>query len=169
MVLGAGMAIGAPTLVEWPTLSPPRECGSEYAKALKRAQKSMAKGDFATAASRFEDALAVRCFEIPNYVLFGPLAEARCRLGNRSVGRELLRDYRCMLEVDAGERPCFVESKSQEPEQQRASGLTDRCFETMCSEIFLEYYENPTQEQLARIVRLSKSSEQVGPICDQEH
>ena len=110
------------------------------------------QGDRFTDAKRLlENALRVPLFEVPNYALTGYLALAYCGAGDTTTGQSLLRDFECMLEVDAGERACYTGTAGA---AQRGSGLTDRCFETMCGEIFLSYYEHPTASTLEHIKRL---------------
>jgi hypothetical protein len=160
-------AAGTTLLValEWPDLSAPQECGQTYASALGRGQAEMEKANFLSAAVAFEEALKARCFEIPNYVLVGRLAEARCRAGQEVIGRGLLEDYSCMLAVDAGEKHCYLDTQQSSAKAERTPGLTDRCFKTMCSDLFLSYYDHPSTAQLARVNRLRASAKQVARMC----
>lgn len=165
VVLGAAVPMPDGHTVTWPEFSAPQECNPVYAEALARAKRSLAHGEYRAAADAFQAALATPCHEIPNYQLYGPLAEALCRAGQASSGNELLPDYECMLAVDVGERRCYASASEPSAPPVRASGLTDRCFNVMCGEMLIPYYEEPTAVLRARVSQLRAAMKQLALVC----
>lgn len=103
--------------------------------------------------------------EVPNYQALVAIAEARCLLGDAVVGRALIQDFRCMLAVDAGRRPCYIGPPTRSGPGHPNPDLTPTCFERMCSEIFLSYYRSPTAKLLARLEELSEEASRVETVC----
>jgi hypothetical protein len=121
----------------------------EYAEAECSARKAMHSGRYRDAVRDYEAALSIELFEVPNVALYGELGLARCFAGETERGLELLEDHQCMLAVSAEELPCYTE-ELPDPEH-RNRELTERCFEAMCSEMYLSYYDNPSSETIAHI------------------
>jgi hypothetical protein len=130
----------------------PSGCLNSYALHLEKGIEAMLAKEFTEAIFSFSAALEVPCFEIPNYELYGVLAVTQCKSGDINTGMTTLRDFECMLSVDTGEVPCFVPRSG--PKQHRNEQISGRCFEVMCSEIFLGYYESPTKKHLAGVEKL---------------
>lgn len=167
MLVAMGMVVAEPFAppVVWPDLAVPQECNPSYGEALARAKSASAKGQYQAAVEAFTRAIDTPCHEIPNFELYGPLAEAFCRAGEVARGRSLLEDYECMLAVDVGDRQCYANAGDTSATPVRASGLTDRCFTAMCGEILLPYYDQPTEAVRAHVARLRAAVKQVVEMC----
>jgi hypothetical protein len=137
-----------------------------YVELLREGEKHLAAGELAAARSAFEGAAAEQLVEVPNYEVLVRIAEVRCREGDRKSGLSVLADFRCMLEVDAGRSPCFIEVEGEEPGRPNPE-LSVECFERMCSELYLLYYEHLTQARLKRIDELMRDADRVKGMCSE--
>lgn len=138
-----------------------------YVELVREGEKNLAAGELAAARGAFEGAAAEQLVEVPNYEVLVRIAEVRCREGDRKSGLSVLADFRCMLEVDAGRSPCFIELEGEGPGRPNPE-LSVECFERMCSEIYLSYYEHPMQARLKRIEELTRDANRVERICSAE-
>ncbi len=132
-----------------------------------RARQKIEEGDLNAALSILESAVAIDLFEIPNYEPFLDLAEVRCRLGDLEGATALLADVECMLGVDAGETACYVGQPTAGAPGQPNSRLTPRCYLEMCGEALLDYYVDPPEEMLARVIMLRERSVATRASCRQ--
>jgi len=137
-----------------------------YVELVREGETNLAAGNLAAARSAFEGAAAEQLVEVPNYEVLVRIAEVRCREGNRKSGLSVLADFRCMLAVDAGRSPCFIEIEGEELGRPNPE-LSVECFERMCSEMYLSYYEDPTEARLKRIEELARDADRVEPLCSQ--
>jgi hypothetical protein len=115
--LRRGPALPLPTI--------PPACGDKYQSKVSDAQPLIATQQYRLAIDEYRAALKVSCEGIPNYELYVRIAALHCRKPDYTAGLRTLQDFQCMLEIDSGERACYVDSS-------RAAGLSDLCFETMC-------------------------------------
>jgi hypothetical protein len=145
--------------INWPPALQPGECFSPYPEEVRAGLESLRDRRYAEADVHLRRALSVACFETPNYGANGPLTEAMCQGGRKEEGRQILSDYRCMLDIEVGAKRCY------EPEwPSRGDGLTDRCFEEMCSEMYASTY-GPTEFALNLMVQLDAPLQELGRIC----
>jgi len=116
------------------------------------------------AKKQFELALDEELFESPNYESYLYLSKMYCVSGNKKKGKELLESFDCMQKVDSGQLSCFQNETgvSLIPN----SNLGKQCFDVMCSEMFIGYYENPTKGQLDSIEKLSLIKSDIKSMCD---
>lgn len=135
-----------------------------YAELLREGERSLAAGRLVEARTAFEGAAAELLIEVPNYEVLTRIAEVRCREGDWRSGLSLVADFRCMLEVDAGRRTCFIRVAGEEDGQPNPE-LPIECFERMCSEMYLSYYDHPTEARLKRIEALARDANRVEAIC----
>jgi hypothetical protein len=142
-----------------PTLIP-------YQELVKEADQRLADGDLSGALQFYQRAANLDLFELPNYKVLVKVAEVQCRQRNTVVGNSNLKDFRCMLDVDAGRLPCFLPSNDVQPKLNPAVG--GECFKRMCGEIYLGYYENPTSSQLQAVKRLTKEADRVSKMCSSD-
>jgi hypothetical protein len=134
-----------------------------YEKLVAKGDKSLQDGDLSAAREAFERAASLPLFEVPNYEILLRIAEVRCRQSDYSGGLSLLTDFKCILQVDAGKQRCYLDSAHQ-----RANpSLTSACFERMCSEMYISYYDFPTDARLARIRQLSQRADDVQRLCEE--
>lgn len=113
----------------------------------------------------FQVADQLEIFEVPNYQALPAIAELHCRLGETLRGRALVKDLECILDVDAGVTPCYLGGEPHSPPGERNPTLTDECFNRMCSEIYLSYYDEPTPETLRRIDAARARLVEVARLC----
>jgi hypothetical protein len=132
----------------------PTECNEDYGHHLREGVRALTSAQYPLAVKELSAALATPCFEIPNYELYGALAEAQCRAGDVIGGTTTIRDFECMLAVDAGELGCYLDRQSMESPN---PAVTKRCFSVMCDAILLSYYENPSAATLKYVRRLRRT------------
>jgi tetratricopeptide (TPR) repeat protein len=120
-------------------------------------------GRYSEALTKFEEADSLQPHEAPSYDALPYIAEMQCRLGEYDQGLQVLTDLFCALDIDRGKTPCFLDSVSLGPNP----ALTEECFDRMCSELFLSYYENPTAEQLHHVDRVEGLAIQVRELCEE--
>lgn len=133
-----------------------------YVYLVARGKQYLRDRQFRLAADAFEAALREELVEAPNYEMVVYLAEAKCLSGDRESGLRLLKDFDCMLKVEVGLRRCFLEEGENaipNPE------LTRFCFERMCSEIYLPYYEKPTEQMRIQVSRMREEATRVRNAC----
>lgn len=133
----------------------------KYSDEVRAGFAALKQGDNDGAAKRFRAALAIPMDEVPNYELMIPLAFSECRAGNRQGGKELLKDAKCMLNVESKKFGCTAQ-KSIFIEQ----GGTSRCYEMMCGEMYLPYYESPTNDQVQHVSALEQDLHKASAICN---
>jgi hypothetical protein len=141
------------------------EAEASLERLVRRGEELMAAGLFDDALRSFEAADEVELFEVPRYEVLVDVAEARCRLGQAELGRALFRDFRCALEVDRGKLPCFLGPETSTGPGHPNPELTPTCYERMCGEIYLSYYEKPTEAMLDRIDAMSRDADRVEALC----
>jgi hypothetical protein len=159
VVATALVACGNSERLAWPDLETDG-CPSPYNDRMRLGFAALDDGRFDAAATAFSDALSITCFEIPNYEATGPLAEALCLSGRKAEGLQVLANFRCMLDVDSGNEPCF---RPGPPD--RAAGLTESCFATMCGEIYLPYYEHPSATTFSWVATARPLADQLAAAC----
>ena len=139
---------------------------SNVTSLIGEARERIEARDFDSALSLLELAAEVAVHEAPNYEPYLELAEVRCRMGDLAGGASLLEDVRCILDVDAGELPCYVGWDTPIAPGQANSELTPRCFSIMCGEAYLDYYSEPTEGQLSLIADFRKRVDHLDALCD---
>jgi hypothetical protein len=95
-------------------------------------------------------------------------AEALCRKGEVERGAALLRDFRCTLVVDSAALPCYIGPPTLDAPGEPNPALTEGCFERMCGEAYLGYYEHPTPETLAWVAEAEERARHVERLCVKE-
>lgn len=138
-----------------------------YIDLVKEGDVALRARSYSHAVEAYEEAGRVRIPESPNYEVLVKLAEAYCKQNDRRRGRALLEDFSCTLDVQVGREPCFGEAEIGYLGE-RNKNLTDECFERMCSEIYLGYYEDPPDRVMKRVSELRKEVERVGAQCHEE-
>ena len=133
-----------------------------YDEAVADAFVALDSKDYRLARESFRHALATPRHEEPNYETYLPLALAECKLGNRDVARALIKDFSCMLKIDAGNIKCPDKGVT---DAFASLGGTEQCNMVMCGEIFLPYYANATDLQQARIQSLENDLSRVTKEC----
>ena len=146
------------------TQSKPLNESRRYDELVKEGERQMTKGNYLRAEVSFEAAAAVELFEEPNYIVLLKLAEVRCYLGKVSQALAMLTDFRCMMYVDSGQKPCF-EGSGPGVLGTRNAELSNECFQRMCSEMYLPYYEAPTSSKLRIIKKLGQEANRIETIC----
>jgi hypothetical protein len=121
----------------------------EIARHVRKGDRALRAGDLDAALAEFSAADAVEIFEAPNYQVLPRIAEVYCRKGEKSRAGELLTSVLCMASIDEGKLPCFVAAAGSPPDS-RNPAVTELCFERMCSEAYLGYYEKPTELQISQ-------------------
>jgi len=129
-----------------------------YEELRRKGETAVVAGDLATAEAAFHDAAAVHLFEAPNFEILVRIADVKCRRGDAKGALAVLRDFRCMLAIDSGQIHCFVDGRVN-PE------LSAECVNRMCSEMYLPYYEAPTEEQLKSDERLAREADRIEMLC----
>ena len=145
--------------------SPPSK---RHSRLVKDGDAAREKGDYAQAIDLYREAAGVQFHESPNYEVLARLADAYCRDGNTAVGLKLLDDFSCMLDAQGGEVACFGADQIGYLGERNQS-LSDLCFETMCSEAYLSYYESPVDSVRARVRELRKEAATVRASCTAPH
>lgn len=163
MLFAASVAWGL-TGVNVKTPDGPADPATDYATLVKEGEAHLASGDLRRAEQAFTAAAAKNLPEEPNYRVLIKLAEVKCRQGSSADGLALVREFQCMLDVEAGKIQCF---KMTEPRSlgERNDGLSPLCFERMCGEIYLAYYQNPSQATLREVEQLRRESARVERVC----
>lgn len=77
-------------------------------------------------ANRFGD-------HLPNYELWDDIGLAACRRSDFSLGRSLLSDYRCAVDMTVHDTPCYVGAP---PNAVPSAELSSLCFRTMCGDVW---------------------------------
>lgn len=113
----------------------------------------------------FQVADQLEIFEVPNYEALPAIAELHCRLGETPRGRALVKDLECILDVDAGITPCYVGGEPHDSTGERNPALSDECFDRMCSEIYLSYYDRPTPGTIGRIDDARARLVEIARLC----
>lgn len=140
----------------------------DWNSAVELGEGALARGEYSEALGHFLAADAMNFPESPNYEALPKIAEARCRLGDRATGQAIVADLRCILDVDSGVTPCYVGEETRGAPGHPNPALTPLCFERMCSEIFLAYYESPSEAQMAKVEALRGELDRLGEICSDE-
>lgn len=128
----------------------------------------LSQGEYEEALKHFLRADEMAFPELPNYVALPRVAEARCRLGDRATGQAILADLRCIIDVELGVAPCYVGPETLGAPGHPNPKLTPLCFIRMCGEIFLSYYEFPSEEQVADVKALRLELDRLKEICGDE-
>lgn len=143
--------------------SPERQ---SWQRAMELGELAFARGDYSQALEKFLVADQVEFLDIPNYEALPRIADVSCRLGDYATGEAILVDLRCIVDVELGLAPCYVGEETHRGDPGHPNPeLTPVCFERMCSEIFLAYYESPSDAQVAKISALRRELERVDAIC----
>lgn len=139
-----------------------------WSRAMQLGEAALSRGEYQEALGHFLDADAMDFPETPNYEALPKIAEASCRLGDRATGQAIVADLRCILDVDSGVIPCYVGQESRAAPGHPNPALTPLCFERMCGEILLAYYESPSDAQSAKIEALRQVLDRLDKICGDE-
>lgn len=70
-----------------------------------------------------------------------------------------------MLAVDRGELPCYVGPDTRTAPGECNPALSELCSERMCGEMYLSYYESPSEGQLDQIEQLAREAKRVEARC----
>ena len=138
-----------------------------YRALVEAGDAALEEGDHRTAEAKYRDALSVPIHEVPNYEVYLRLALVEQRRENWSSCNKILTDFECMLDVEIGRRPCFGEAApgylgARNPE------VSEECAQRMCGEIYLSYYENPTDAVKERVESLRRQAQLVRNNCAQD-
>ncbi len=136
----------------------------EFNRTMALGETELSRGEYAKALEHFLAADAVDFSEVPDYRALPKIAEAKCRLGD-SAGRAILADMRCILDVEVGLTPCFVGEETHWAIGHPNPELTPTCFQRMCGEIYLAYYDSPSEAVRARVKELRREVERVDVVC----
>lgn len=161
-------ASGSPCRAEGPssTRDPERHV---WEHSMELGEAALARGDYSEALTHFLAADAVEFVDTPNYEALPKIAEVRCRLGDHTTGQAIVADLRCILDVDLGLIPCYVGEETKEGDPGHPNpALTPVCFERMCSEIFLGYYDSPSETLRAKLEMLRIELDRLEGICGDE-
>lgn len=139
------------------------EASRLYAEKLREGKKLLEQKRFADAIQRFQQLLQTPLHETPNYEPNLNLANAYCLSGDKKRGREVLAEFYCMLGVDEGKLLCY---KQEMPDLIPNEALSKACFETMCGEMFLDYYKNPTDDQKRIMAGLRREYVAIKAACE---
>lgn len=139
--------------------------GVDWNRAMELGEAELSQGNYAEALRHFLAADEMDFPEVPNYEALPKIAEARCHLGDRTTGRAIVADLRCILDVNSGATPCYVGEETRGAPGHPNPALTPVCFERLCGEIFLAYYESPSEAQLEKIHQLRRELDPVAEIC----
>lgn len=134
-------------------------------RAMELGEAALARREYEEALKHFLRADAIEFPEIPNYEALPKIAEARCRQGDRATGRAILADLRCIVDVELGVAPCYVGPETLGAPGHPNPELTPLCFMRMCGEIFLSYYDSPSEEQVTDVEALRLGLDRVEAIC----
>jgi hypothetical protein len=137
----------------------------EWERLFDQGRTSMESGRPAEALDAFLQADRMNLHEAPNYQALVGVAEAWCQLGQAELGLALLQDFRCSLAVERGDLQCYIGPETSEGPGHPNPKLTPTCYERMCGEIYLSYYEDPSEHVLARLERLSREAGRVESVC----
>lgn len=135
----------------------------QYDKFIETGFDAITSQDYIAARESFQSALSAPRDEEPNYEAYLPLAFAECKLGNRSTAQAMIKDFSCMLQVDAGIIQC---PSAELPSTFVSHGGTTHCNAVMCGELFLPYYSNLTNSQRTKIQLLRNDLNRVSEQCD---
>jgi hypothetical protein len=141
---------------------------AEYRRHLKEGDDALRQGDLESARLAYVAADGVELFEVPNYGARVKIAEVECRLGDVTKGLETLADFRCMVEVDGGVKPCYVGGGGDPGAGAPNPALSATCFHRMCGEIYLGYYTQVTRERRKILRALSRDADRVAGVCESE-
>jgi len=134
-----------------------------YAEKLREGKKLLEQKRFADAIKRFQQLLQTPLHETPNYEPNLYLAQAYCLSGDKKRGREVLSEFDCMLRIRNGETLCY---KQEMPDLIPNEAISKACFETMCGEMYLDYYKNPTDDQKRIAAGLRREYAGVKAACE---
>lgn len=135
---------------------------------LDHAEARLVAGELDDALHLFELADRFDVHEVPSYEGLIGWAEALCRKGKVEHGAALLRDFRCTLAVDSAALPCYIGAPTAGAPGEPNPALTEGCFERMCGEAYLTYYEHPTPETLAWVAKAEERARRVERLCGRE-
>jgi len=136
--------------------------------AVELGEAALKRGEYRKALGYFRDADAVDFPETPHYEVLPKIAEASCRLGDLATGQAIVADLRCILDVESGVTPCYVGEETQGAPGHPNPRLTPVCFERMCGEIFLAYYESPSETVMAEVAVLRGEIDRLAQLCGNE-
>ena len=131
---------------------------SQYEKLLSSATIALEENDISQARDLFLQADEMKLHEVPNYRALLGLAKIDCKLGNYKKGTQLVHDFICMLDVEVGIRHCKYNDNIQGIENESENHLSELCTNRMCSEIYLNYYENPTKKMKTEVFEMRKDA-----------
>ena len=136
----------------------------EITRHVRQGDRALRAGKLDAALAEFTAADSVEVFEAPNYRALPKIAEVYCRRSEKARAAELLRSVLCMASIDEGKVPCFDVSAGAAPDT-RNPAVSELCFERMCSEAYLGYYEKPTERQLAQAAAIKLLAMKVEAEC----
>ena len=134
-----------------------------YRRLVCLAEAERDNREFAAALKLYEKALELDLknaegHPVPNYELYGDVADLKCQLGKEVESRLIKRDLLCMEEVRRGISPCYLEER--EGQFARNEKVSEFCFARMCADPFPELYEpNPAGGREKRALMKSLETE----------
>jgi hypothetical protein len=137
---------------------------SDYQEVIKRGESAENNGQLLEALRFFERASKIDFFEAPNYAVVLRIAKVQCKLGARDEGLARLDAFECMLDVEVGVRKCY-EPLALTSDAERKPGVHGECFERMCSDSFLDHYEDVLEEIRVRVQERRRDADEVRKLC----
>lgn len=139
---------------------------SDYASLVCQGENQLVLGQIDKAEATFSAALEQPFHEIQNYFPIIRLAEIKCLKKEWQAGHALLNDFACMLSVEAGIQQCYANSESLFLGSKNIN-LSKSCFQHMCGEMYLPYYEDPSAEMLHLVGLFQEEVSRVADLCSE--
>ena len=114
------------------------EAGPPYEAEVRSAVQARARGDLKGALRSFSAAATADVAESPNYELWSDIAELYCKTDKKREGRAMLGEYKCAIEVMAGNKKCWMNSE-QSLEVPR-KGVSPLCYAHVCNRAYEDLY-----------------------------
>ncbi len=138
-----------------------------FSSLLAQGQLQMETGHPEEALASFRKADQLDRFEVPNYEALVHVAEALCDLGDTAEGLAALTDFRCAIEVDAGNLPCYIGPETLAAPGELNPELTAGCAPRMCGELFLAYYTDGDEAKARKLTALRQKAADVEASCQE--
>lgn len=138
-----------------------------YIELVCLAEDKFAAGEFDAARVALMHATGEFLFESPNYEPLLRLAEIACIQGDHIQGISLLREFNCMLDVEVGDRQCFPDDPHNGTSR-IGENVSLLCYQNMCGEMFLSYYQSPTEAMIDTVDSMRMEVTRVAQACIQE-
>jgi hypothetical protein len=130
--------------------SPNGGCQSDYSRCSAAAAAAKRSGNLRLALALYGRSLELPIFEVPNYENLLQVVALHCELGDEESALSVAEELRCAIDVDLGRERCYLDDAKLELNPRVRS-----CGDRMCGELYLVYYDFPSEEQL----RLAKELE----------